>query len=244
MKLGLENSRVIVTGATSGLGRAIATGFIAEGAKVFACGMSPNHPMPEGACGTICADLTQADAADAVIEAAVAKLGGLDTLIAAAGGSISGTLADSSDKSWEEGLELNLLGVIRIIRSSIPYVRQTHGRIVIIGALSGNEPRPNHVISNVSKSGIRALAKTLSRELAVDSVLVNCLAPGRIRTAQLDRAFPSDSDRTKFSNENIPLGRFGDADEIVPITLLLSSPLNTYITGQTIGVDGGMAWSL
>jgi 3-oxoacyl-[acyl-carrier protein] reductase len=109
---------------------------------------------------------------------------------------------------------------------------------------SASEPRADHVISNVSKSGVAALAKSLSREVADDGILVNCVAPGRLRSAQMDRAFADEQARERFSDANIPLRRFGKPEEVVPVTLLLGSPRNTYITGQTVGVDGGMAWSL
>lgn len=242
MELGLRGSRVVVTGASSGLGRAICEGFISEGAHVLACGRNPEHGVPAGAQGSVFVDLASPGGAEAVVEAARHRLGGIDTLVAAAGGAVRGSVASSSDEVWEAGLQVNLLGVIRLARAAIPMLTENGGRIVILGALSAREPRPHHVVSNVSKAGVTALAKTLSRELAADGVLVNCVAPGRIRSAQLDRSFPDDDSRRMFAEANIPLQRFGAAEEIVPVTLLLGSPLNTYITGQTVGVDGGMAW--
>ena len=244
MDLDLKGWRTLVAGATGGLGRAIAEGFSAEGAKVMACGRNPDHPMPEGAEATMCVDLTEAGAAELVVGAAVEELGGIDAIVAAAGGAVTGTVESASDETWAAGLELNLLSIVRLVRSSLPHLRQGGGRIVLLSALSAREPRANHVVSNVTKAGVTALAKTLSRELADDGILVNCVAPGRIRSAQLDRAFPDDNARAVFSQANIPLKRFATAVEIVPVTLLLGSPLNTYITGQTVGVDGGMAWGL
>lgn len=244
MDLGLQGWRVLVTGATSGLGHAIARGFADEDAMVMACGRNPEHPVPEGVRGSILADLTEAGAAEALMSATVDQLGGVDTVIAAAGGAVSGTVENSSDETWQMGMELNFLSIMRLVRSAIPHLRHRGGRVVIISALSASEPRPDHVVSNVSKAGVTALAKTLSRELADDGILVNCVAPGRIRSAQLDRAFPDESARAEFSDANIPLRRFGTSEEVVPVTLLLGSPRNSYITGQTVGVDGGMAWAL
>ena len=244
MDLGLQEWKVLVTGASSGLGLAIGEGFIAEGARVMACGRTRERPMPVGAHASMYADLTEPGAAAAVVGAAVDRLGGLDTVIAAAGGAVSGSVEDSSEESWGRGLELNLLSVVRLVRLSLPHLRQRGGRIVILSARSASEPRADHVISNVSKSGVAALAKSLSREVADDGILVNCVAPGRMRSAQMDRAFADEQARERFSDAHIPLRRFGTPEEVVPVTLLLGAPRNTYITGQTVGVDGGMAWSL
>lgn len=244
MDLNLKGWRTVVTGASSGLGGAIADGFVAEGADVMACGRYPAHPVPQGVKTSMYVDLTDPGAAERVVAAAVEELGGIDTVIAAAGAAVTGTVESTSEETWMSGLDLNLVSIIRLVRASIPHLRQRGGRIVILSALSASEPRANHVVSNVSKAGVTALSKTLSRELADDGILVNCVAPGRIRSAQLDRAFPDDASRAEFSQAHIPLKRFAGAEEIAPVTLLLGSPLNTYVTGQTVGVDGGMAWAL
>lgn len=244
MDLGLQGWRVLVTGATNGLGHAITRGFVDEDAMVMACGRNPEHSVPKGVQASMCTDLTQTGAAEALVSATVDQLGGLDTVIAAAGAAVSGTVDNSSDETWQHGMELNFFSIMRLVRSAIPHLRERGGRVVILSALSASEPRPNHVVSNVSKAGVMALAKTLSRELADDAILVNCIAPGRIRSAQLDRAFPDETTRAAFSEANIPLRRFGTSEEVVPVTLLLGSPRNSYITGQTVGVDGGMAWAL
>ena len=244
MDLGLTGWRVLVTGAGSGIGRAVAQGFVDEGARVVACGRNPDHAVPDGVVGAVRADLTAAGAAEGVISTAVGHLGGLDTVIAAAGGAVTGTVESASDETWATGLDVNLLSVMRLLRAAIPHLRERGGRIVVVSALSAREPRANHVVSNVSKAGAAALAKSLSRELAQDAILANCLAPGRIRSAQLDRAYPDDTARAEFAEANIPLQRFGRPDEAVPAALLLGSPRNTYITGQTLGVDGGMAWTI
>lgn len=135
------------------------------------------------------------------------------------------------------------MSVIRLCRAATDPLKERSGRIVILGAVSAAEPQANHVVSNVCKAGVTSLAKTLSRELADYGILTNCIAPGRIRSGQLDRAFPNERARQEFAAGRIPLGRFGESREIVPLTLLLGSPLNTYVTGQTIAVDGGMSWS-
>lgn len=244
MDLGLTGRRVLVTGASGGLGHAIATGFVAEGARVLAASRTTDHPVPAGVVGRIPVDLTVADAAGTLAAAVERELGGLDTLVAAAGGAITGSCDELSDNAWDVGLELNLRSVIRLVRTAVPMLRASSGRIVLLSALSAREPRAGHVVSNVGKAGLAALGKTLSRELAAGGVLVNCVAPGRVRSRQLDRNFPDEQSRKAFADAHIPLRRFGTAEEIVPVTLLLGSPCNTYITGQSVAVDGGMAWGV
>ncbi|MDP9458921.1 MAG: SDR family oxidoreductase [Actinomycetota bacterium] len=244
MDLRLDGARVLVTGASGGLGGAIAAGFVAEGARVLAASRTDEHAVPDGVVGRVLADLADPGAGQVLAEAVRRELGGLDTLVAAAGAAVKGRVDELADDAWDAGLELNLRSAIRLVRATAPLLKESSGRIVLLSALSASEPRGGHAVSNVGKAGIAALGKTLSRELAADGILVNCLAPGRIRSRQLDRNFPSDEARAQFAAAHIPLGRFGSAEEIVPVTLLLGSPANTYISGQTVGVDGGMAWAV
>jgi len=240
--LGLRGRRVLVTGASGGLGAAITAGFVAEGALVLAASRTDEHPVPAGVAGRVLADLAVPGAGDVLADAVRDVLGGLDCLVVAAGGAVSGRVDELPDEAWDAGLEVNLRSAVRLVRATVPLLKASRGRIVLLSALSASEPRGGHAVSNVGKAGVAALGKTLSRELAGDGVLVNCVAPGRIRSRQLDRNFPSEEARSQFASVHIPLGRFGRAEEIVPVTLLLGSPANTYVTGQTVGVDGGMAW--
>ncbi|TFV64741.1 SDR family oxidoreductase [Geodermatophilus sp. DF01-2] len=244
MDLELQGRRVLVTGASGGLGAAIAAGFVAEGARVLAASRTDEYPVPDGVAGRVLADLGAPEAGETLAAAARETLGGLDTLVAAAGGAVKGRVDELPDEVWDAGLEVNLRSAIRLVRATAPLLRTSGGRVVLLSALSASEPRGGHAVSNVGKAGLAALGKTLSRELATDGVLVNCVAPGRIRSRQLDRNFPSEEARAEFAAAHIPLGRFAGPEEIVPVTLLLGSPANTYITGQTVGVDGGMAWGI
>lgn len=235
---------MLVTGASGGLGRAIAAGFVGEGARVLAASRTDEHPVPDGVVGRVLADLADPGAADLLTDAVRRELGGLDSLVVAAGAAVKGRVDELDDEAWDAGLELNLRSMIRLVRATAPLLKESSGRIVLLSALSASEPRGGQAVSNVGKAGVAALGKTLSRELAADGVLVNCVAPGRIRSRQLDRNFPDEDARAAFAAAHIPLGRFGDPDEIVPVTLLLASPANTYVSGQTVGVDGGMAWAI
>jgi 3-oxoacyl-[acyl-carrier protein] reductase len=239
--LGLDGRRVLVTGASGGLGAAIAAGFVAEGARVLAAGRSPEHPFPEGVVAEVRLDLTAPDAGTTLVDTAVRELGGLDTVVAAAGAAVRGRFDELDDDVWDAGLELNVRSTVRLLRAARPLLQASPaGRVVLLSALSASEPRAGHVVSNVGKAGVTALTKTLSREWAAEGILVNAIAPGRVRSYQLDRNYPEEA-RAAFAAQHIPLGRFGTAEEVTPVALLLGSPRNTYVTGQTVGVDGGMA---
>jgi 3-oxoacyl-[acyl-carrier protein] reductase len=239
--LRLAGQRVLVTGATSGIGHAVAEAMVGAGAWVAASGLGIADAPPDCAL-RIESDLTAPGAGTALVEQAVAALGGLDVVIAAAGGGRRGTVERCTDELWAEGIAVNLTSVIAICRAAIPHLRAAaHGRILLFGALSGMEPPAGNGIANVTKAGLHALTKTLSRELGESGVLVNCLAPGRVRSAQVDRLFPTEDARREHAEGRIPLGRFAEPGELVPLALLLASPANTYVTGQTIAVDGGMS---
>lgn len=246
MDLGLDGWRVLVTGGTSGVGQAIAAELAAEGAAVAAAGRSASADSGSGP-GTgipvIGADLTTPEGAEALIAEAVDLLGGLDGLVLGAGGAVEGALEEVDDATLQYALELNLLASARAIRAAVPALRHSPGRILLLTARSASEPRAGHGPSNMAKAGLAALGKTASREFASDGILVNCLAPGRLRSRQVDRAFDPEA-RERFASAHIPLGRFGDPEEAAPVAALLISPRNTYITGETVHVDGGMGQSL
>ena len=243
MELGLHGRRVLVTGATNGLGRAVAAAMVEEGALVLACGRQIEL-APPGVTARLAVDVTAPRAAEIMVTAAVEELGGIDIVVAAAGRSTGGTVEENDDERWAAGLDLNLLSVVRLCRAAIPHLRESSaGRIVLFGAVSGIEPRAAHGISNIAKSGIHVLTKTLARELGPDEIMVNCIAPGRIRSGQTEHAFPDEAARRAHVVGLVPLGRFGEPEDVAPLTMLLSSPVNTYTTGQVIAVDGGMSWT-
>lgn len=262
MDLGLTGKSVFVAAASKGLGKASAMAFAREGAKVTIASRNGEQLAQaamdiESATGqkvkVLQMDVTrQEDIQDALREAAEHH-GGLDVLVTNAGGPPGGTFADMRDEDWQKGYELNLLSVIRMIREAIPYMQSAGaGRIVNLASTSIKQPISGLILSNVFRAGVQSLAKSLSEELASSGILINTVAPGRIAT---DRITELDSKRAADTGSSlediqaavvkqIPLGRMGTPEEFAGIVAFYGSFANTYVTGQSILVDGGMIKSL
>jgi 3-oxoacyl-[acyl-carrier protein] reductase len=183
-------------------------------------------------------DLTARGAAERVRERVLDELGGLDVLVNNAGSSRP-VKWDATEEQWIEGMTLNFEAVRRLTNQFIPTMRtQRWGRIInITGA---NEPFGVNIAS-VAKAALHNWAKGLSRELAADGITVNCLPPGRINSEQiLGRLHPTPENRKAFIEANIPIGFFGEPEDMAYLIAFLASPLARYITGEIIHVDGGM----
>jgi 3-oxoacyl-[acyl-carrier protein] reductase len=246
--LGLQGRRALVTAASKGLGRASAEALCAEGAKVFissrdaAAIESAGKAM--GAAGWHPADMSKAGDIEPLVNAAVAKLGGLDILVVNAGGPPPGTFQTTPVESWDVAYQLTLMSAVRLVNASLPSLKQSgQGRIVFITSISVRQPIPNILLSNSLRAAVTGLSKTLSRELARDAITVNCLAPDAIltdRIRQVAAAFGSDPEaRIKQMAASAPMGRLGEPEEFGAACAFLCSQQAGYITGQTLGVDGG-----
>jgi 3-oxoacyl-[acyl-carrier protein] reductase len=240
MDLGLNQARALVTAASKGLGRACAQALAAEGARVFIVsrdGALLSQVEGEiGAVGHLAADLSEPTAPAAAVDAAATALGGLDILVCNAGGPPPGTFESTPFEAWEAGYNLTLMSAVRLARAALPYLKESgRGRIVNITSMSVREPIANIVLSNAFRSAVTATAKTLSAELAPQGVTVNNLAPGPILT---DRARQLYAD-LEAAARAIPIGRLGTPEEFGAACAFLCSAQAGYITGQTLGVDGG-----
>lgn len=243
MQLGLSGAAALVTGASTGIGRAIAQQLVESGAHVVVSSrQSPAEPV-NGAHAEFLGDFATSSWADELVTRAARSLGRLDIVAHCAGGAVNGSFDTLDAPAWRGGLDLNLLSAVDLVRAATPHLRASRGRVLLLGAVSGSEPRAHHSISNVAKAGVAALGKSLSRDLASDGIIVNVIAPGRIRSAQVDRGYPTEQSRRDFAESQIPLQRFGEAHEVASLAAYLVSPLNTYVTGQVIDVDGGMSLS-
>jgi len=258
MDLGLKGKVAMVAGASRGLGFAVARGLAAEGVSVSISSRSTE--AIDAAAKRICADTGSAtlatpldvksvDGIAAWHERTVAKFGGVDLLFVNAGGPPAGPVLSFDDQAWQGAFELLVLSAVRMVRLAVPSMRARGGGAIVVSTSSAvKEPIPNLALSNVVRSSVAALSKTLSNELAGDRIRVNHLVPGRIdtdRVRELDvirgKASNSSADdvRTAYS-KTIPLGRYGQADEFAGAAVFLFSDAARYITGASLQVDGGL----
>ena len=248
MDLELKGRRALVTAASRGLGRACAEALAAEGARVYISSRNRDsialtaHDIK--ATGWSTADVSRAEDVTALVGAAVEKLGGLDILVSNSGPPPVGTFQSTDLEGWEPGFQLTLMSAVRLVKAALPHLKGSdQGRIVFITSMSVRQPIPNIVISNSLRGGVTGLAKTLALELAPERITVNCLAPHLIlteRTRQLEMARGAHpEDAVRRAAENSPMRRFGEAAEFGAACAFLCSRQAGYITGQTLGMDGG-----
>ena len=196
---------------------------------------------------TIEADLSSAEGPAAAVRAAVEALGGLDGILVNSGGPPTGTFDELDEAAWEKAIAGTLLSSIRLIREALPHLRD--GRdpaILVILSSSAREPVPGLVTSNVLRPGLAGLVKSLASEIA--PIRINGLAPGRLDTDRVRSLDAARAARDGISVEDaksanivrIPLGRYGDPDELGRVAAFLLSPAASYLTGVILPVDGGM----
>lgn len=248
MDLGLKGRKALVAAASKGLGRACAEALIHEGADVFISSRDAHQiertAKEIGAAGWIAADVSRAGDPEALVDSAVQRLGGLDVLVVNAGGPPPGTFQSTPLDAWEPAFNLTLMSAARLIRSALPHLKSSdQGRIVCITSISVRQPIPNITLSNSLRAAVTGLAKTLSRELAADRITINCLAPNDILTDRMRSiaaaAGTDPEEAIKRQAAAAPMGRLGDPREFAAACAFLCSKQAGYITGQTLGVDGG-----
>ena len=246
MDLQLNGKTALVTGASQGIGRAIAKGLSAEGvhccivarrqnlldelsAEIVAAG----GPKPV----SVCIDVMEHDAPTRLAQAAEKALGKIDILINSAGGSKPPIPVDAPDNAWEESMTLNFVRVRQLTHATLPGMMQRQwGRVINI---SGKSEPDGLIAATPTKAAIHAWSKGLSREVGPKGVTVNCIPPGRIMSEQIRRKY-SPEFRAEQSRKEIPVGRYGEPEELAVLAVFLSSPLAAYITGTVMPVDGGL----
>jgi len=245
MDLQLRGRTALVTGASMGIGRAIALGLAVEGIAVAIVArrkelldalaaeiVAAGGPRP----AVVVSDVMAPDAAERISSAAVAALGQVDILINSAGGSRP-LAVDAPEERWEEAMTLNFTRVRQLTHAILPgMMARKWGRIINISGKS--EPFGLNA-AFAAKAAIHAWAKGLSRDIGKYAITVNSIAPGRIISEQILRNYPPE-ERKKFSAEEIPLGAYGQPEDLAVLAVFLSSPLAHYITGTVIPVDGGL----
>lgn len=240
----MKNKRALVTGASRGLGKAIAGALAAEGAKVAICARDAARleaaAKEIGATG-FASDLSQPGAADSVVRHATEKLGGIDILVVNTGGPPGGGFGAISNNAWRAAFEGLWMSAVDLIRAALPGMRQRRwGRIMIVTSVSAKEPLPNLIISNALRPGLHGLVNALSREVAADGVTVNAIMPGYTLTERI-RELGVDE---KQAAAQIPAGRMGRPEEFAALAAFLASEQAGYICGQAIACDGGFLRSI
>ena len=258
MDLGLKDKIAMVGGASKGLGYAVARALAGEGARVSLASRDgdairrASETIAQETGGRTLAhavDLSQADAIAGWHAATLKAFGGVDLLFANTGGPPAGTSLSFDDGAWQAAFEALLLSVVRTVRVVVPTMRERGGGAILVGTSSTvKEPVPNLALSNVMRSGVTSLVKTLSLELAPDQIRINTVLPGRIATdrlQQLDeinarRAGIAIDEQRQRAASAIPLGRYGRPEEFGRVGAFLLSDAASYITGASVQVDGGL----
>ncbi|MGM0789208.1 SDR family oxidoreductase [Bacillus infantis] len=260
MELNLKGKTALVAASSQGLGKAIAKALLQEGANVMLASRDEGKLKEVkselenlgGEVEFIRADVTSENEIKNMVKAAAERFGGIDILVNNAGGPPSGSFETLSDEEWFQSFELNLLSYVRNIREALPYLKKNGGKIINIASSSIKEPIPGLVLSNTFRTGIVGLSKTLAQEFAPYGILVNTLAPGRIDTDRVkhldqvngEKAGVSPEEMKEKSEKSIPLNRYGTPEEFAKVAVFLASDANSYMTGSSFLVDGGMVKSI
>ena len=256
MLIDLSDKRVIVTGASRGVGLAIARAFAADGARVAICARGLGEIESAGQelsanAGAVIArsvDVTDSAAVDNFVQEVAQAWGGVDVLVNNAGQGRSGNLDTLTPEDILEHANVLQMGHFRFTKAVVPHMRrQQWGRIIEINALAGTIPTPEGIPSVINRASCVALSKSLGMNLAKDGILVNTLNLGWIDTGQWDRHFremPPGVSREEFNEmvlKVVPAGRFGKPEDVAGMALFLASDYASFISAASIDISGGMA---
>jgi 3-oxoacyl-[acyl-carrier protein] reductase len=246
MELGLRGRTAIVCGASAGIGLGCAEALAAEGANVVMFARRADVLEREaGRLGAlaVAGDVSKPEDLERLVATTVERFGGVDVLVLNSGGPPRTKALVVTDEQVEAAVELLLLSAIRLVRLCRPHLeRSGHGRVVAITSSAVKEPIDNLALSSAVRPGLVGWLKVASRELGPAGVTVNAVAPGRIDTERIREVYPDGP--TDADLASIPLRRLGSAREVGDVVCFLASDRGAYVTGTTVGVDGGLLRSL
>lgn len=262
MDLGLKGKVALVGGASRGIGKAVAMGLAREGCLVAICARN-QQPLLEAAEDirrasgvdvlAVPCDMARAEDIERFVAETARQFGRLDIVVNNAGGPPLGAFERHSDEAWQAALDQNFLSAVRTIRAALPHLRkQGGGRIINITSYAVKQPLDGLILSNSARLAVVGLAKTLSRELGPDNILVNNVCPGPTLTDRMESLMRSRAenegrlyeDIVAEENKRIPLGHMGAAEDVAALVVFLASEPARQITGTTIQVDGGATASI
>jgi len=258
MDLGLKGKLALVTGASQGLGYAVARLLAEEGSRVainsrstekIAIAAERIYADTGQPVLKVPGDLVHHHTADQVIQQTIEKIGGLDILVVNTGGPPTGSLSDLPDQAWQNAIELTFLSNMRLIRASLSHLKKsTSPSILTITSIAVKQPIPNLILSNSIRSATIGLTKSLALELGQFGIRVNSILPGWTATERVTELMEnranlngtSIEDEIQKQTREIPLGRFSKPEEFAKVAAFLVSPAASYITGVMLNVDGGI----
>ena len=245
MDLGISGRRAAVAASSGGLGLATAQALAADGVRVAICGRDPPGPdaaddqirSDGGDVVGIRADVATMDGGRAFVEQAAKALGGIDILVANAGGPPAGGFAGTQTDEYAKAFELNALSTVGMCEAAVPAMRAARwGRVLAITSATVRQPTPKLMLSTMARAGATGFLKSLALEVAVDGVTVNSIQPGSHDTERLRSLYGGDLSRAAA---DVPMGHVGDADDFGRVAAFLCSESARFITGAAIPVDGG-----
>jgi 3-oxoacyl-[acyl-carrier protein] reductase len=239
----LANKKALITGASGGIGAAIAKALVAQGASVAISGtrveaLDALNAELGGVAKVLPCNLKDGAAVDMLPKLAEEALGGLDILVCNAGVTKDGLAMRMGDEQWQDVIDINLTATFRLNRGVLRnMMKQRSGRIVNIASIVAVMGNPGQANYCASKAGMIGMSKSLAQEVASRGITVNCVAPGFIKTPMTDAL--NDEQKARITN-NIPAGRFGLPEDIAGCVAFLASDAASYVTGQTLHVNGGL----
>lgn len=241
---------VIVTGAGAGMGKAAAIGFAKRGASLVVNSISDSAAKvcdeltAQGFSAVfVKADVSEAEGAKSLIEAAVKTYGGIDVLVNAAGVVANGSVEECDEETWDNSMKVNVKSVYLTSRLAMPYLRERKGVIVNITSTVAIKGVANRAVYSATKGAILSLSRSMAAEYIGEGIRVNCVCPGTVESASFKRRVAASPDPEQAMKDFVarqPMGRLGTPEELAEAILFAASPNVTFMTGANLVVDGGM----